>query len=647
MRGLLLYAAACVVVLPGAMGATRRSMEQLMHGDGAPSNEKCAEPRKLFPDWRCKDATETAREQYKALPYPPRKPEDEVPGLKPYFFSIEMNPATISHMVFGGKPVWQVAESRPFRILVAGGGTGDSTVNYAQTFKNADIEVEITHFDLSAASIAIAKGRLKKRGLLQSTTFVEGNLLNQTLTDTLGKFDYVDTVGVLHHFHTPVEPLKVLSSLLEPHGGIYLMLYGELGRTGVYHFQDMYHSVDLQEDPETARKLVDQLPSTNWLKRNKQILAGDLTNFGDSGIYDLLLHQCDHSFRVSEIVELAKAGGMRILDFLQLSLYTPSDAMLDVIGDKFTHWLQLAQFAELAHGNIHKHHFYLGKEGAATATGVPADGDTVVCWSTHFIGGRFDMAPEAKVQAERALSKPNVLLDFTDDASNKHKGQHPLIALILPLTDCHTPLKAMLPLLPATVELADVTAAVTQFLLHGDTSGARVWYNLKGPLFRKRPKLDGGVHVVQTFRFHGKGVQSLGAVPTQFSLSQGSVYAAAPQQFQLLVFVDGRTENAKEMKKLMEVLTKVNEKLSEQVLVLYVRSEDPANAPVMQRFLVKNLHTTFRVVKTGMPVQCFRPRALEELALTADALVTFMENHLNSAKQTDWPSVIIHESEAV
>ena len=43
------------------------------------------------------------------------------------------------------------------------------------------------------------------------------------------------------------------------------------------------------------------LPQSSWLKKNDNMLTGDFDKFGDAGVTDLLLHHCDHAFRVPEV----------------------------------------------------------------------------------------------------------------------------------------------------------------------------------------------------------------------------------------------------------------------------------------------------------------------------------------------------------
>ncbi|MBY0533687.1 MAG: class I SAM-dependent methyltransferase, partial [Rickettsiaceae bacterium] len=96
------------------------------------------------------------QDQYIDYPYPLRNPEDEKTRiiLVGNFYLGEIN-----HWVFGGKESFQ----DNFRILVAGAGTGDAVICYAEQLKNTN--AEIVYLDFSKASMAIAQERAKIRGL--------------------------------------------------------------------------------------------------------------------------------------------------------------------------------------------------------------------------------------------------------------------------------------------------------------------------------------------------------------------------------------------------------------------------------------------------------------------------------------------------
>jgi|EP01047_Picozoa_sp_COSAG01_P061641 ubiquinone/menaquinone biosynthesis C-methylase UbiE len=61
--------------------------------------------------------------------------------------------------VYNGKKVFAKlgSDEPPFRILVAGGGTGDATVMFSVAFAMARLRLEIVQVDLSQASINVAK----------------------------------------------------------------------------------------------------------------------------------------------------------------------------------------------------------------------------------------------------------------------------------------------------------------------------------------------------------------------------------------------------------------------------------------------------------------------------------------------------------
>ena len=98
--------------------------------------------------------------QYEELPYPPRDPQDELERL---VGPVLAEPLELSHFIYGGRLKQLLRQRRErretFRILVAGGGTGDATVYIAQRFVDMNVSHEVVHLDLSSASIAIAQQR--------------------------------------------------------------------------------------------------------------------------------------------------------------------------------------------------------------------------------------------------------------------------------------------------------------------------------------------------------------------------------------------------------------------------------------------------------------------------------------------------------
>ena len=311
--------------------------------------------------------------QYEGYPYPARDPRDEGKRL------IEGSPsdlAEIRHYLFAGGLPDTGAE--PFRALIAGGGTGDAAIMLAQHCASSGLNTEITYLDLSSASRRITEERAKARGL-HNLRFVSGSLL-EAGTLAPGPYDYIDCCGVLHHLEEPGAGLASLAAVLKPTGGMGLMVYGTLGRRGIYETQELLRTIapaDLPDQERIARtkRLLDKLPTTNWLRRNP--FVQDHRNGGDAGVYDLLLHARDRAYRVPEFSRLIEGAGMSITSFIQAAAYEPQTylndpALLSPLADLSLS--ERAAAAEALAGNMRKHVVYAApRQSAPQAVASPAD----------------------------------------------------------------------------------------------------------------------------------------------------------------------------------------------------------------------------------------------------------------------------------
>lgn len=292
------------------------------------------------------------RAQYEELPYPHRDPKDEKKRL---VTGSPSHLAELRHHLFRG----QLPIDRPFKVLVAGGGTGDALIMLAQQLADEGVHSDIHYLDLSKASRAIAEERASLRGL-DSITFHTGSLLD---APKLGLFDYIDCCGVLHHLPEPQAGFKALKGALAPGGGMGIMVYGELGRIGVYHMQSMMRMIaadgPAQERIGVTKSLLGELPETNWLVRNHQIQD---YNESDAGLFDLLLHSQDRAYTVPQLVEEVTDAGLRVVSFVDPACYAPESYLkedgllarvkkLDAEGR--------AAFSEMLAGNLKKHIVYL------------------------------------------------------------------------------------------------------------------------------------------------------------------------------------------------------------------------------------------------------------------------------------------------
>ena len=296
--------------------------------------------------------------QYEQLPYPPVNPLDEHKRLQRTW--LEDLPM-INHYCFAGRQRFDGG----FRVLVAGGGTGDATIFLAEQLRATN--AEIVHLDLSAASIKLAQERAAIRKLT-NIRWVQDSILNIPELG-LGRFDYINCCGVLHHLADPDAGLLALKSVLKDEGAIALMVYGAIGRTGVYHMQQLLRLANAgcseQEKIGQAKEVLQALPGGNWYGR-----AGDLygDNDTDAGIFDSLLHTQDRAYTVEELhawlgdghgftLELSDVNRGRFPYLPELTLGLEARrlrARLPAMSERARHAM-----SELLMGDITRHTLYL------------------------------------------------------------------------------------------------------------------------------------------------------------------------------------------------------------------------------------------------------------------------------------------------
>lgn len=323
---------------------------------------------------------EPVRDQYEAYPYPARDPKDEQTRL---IAGSPSNLAEIDHYVFAGRGDF----ARPFRALIAGGGTGDAAIMLAQQLsdwarhRGTAAPGEVVYLDFSGAAREIAEARAGQRGLT-NISFHQGSLLDlQELG--LGDFDYIDCCGVLHHLEDPPAGLAALAEALDAAGGMGLMVYAPLGRSGVYPAQAMLRDLGaggldgelpLGERVVLARRLLAALPASNWLRRNP--FLGDHRK-SDAELVDLLLHSRDRAYSVEQVAALVAGAGLRLVSFIEPARYEPASYLKDpVLLKRLTGLDPLARaaFAESLAGNIKKHILYVVKAANGADTVASAEG---------------------------------------------------------------------------------------------------------------------------------------------------------------------------------------------------------------------------------------------------------------------------------
>ncbi|UWQ17325.1 bifunctional 2-polyprenyl-6-hydroxyphenol methylase/3-demethylubiquinol 3-O-methyltransferase UbiG [Jannaschia sp. M317] len=257
----------------------------------------------------------TITEHYDAYPYPARDPAEEDRRL---ITGSPSRPVEMDHYLWGGRRDW----SQPLRVLVAGGGSGDGTVQLAQLLTDAGRPYDITYLDMAPRARAVAEARVARRGL-SGVTFRTGSLLDAA---DMGVFDYIDCCGVLHHLPDPAAGFAALRAACAPGGGLGFMVYAPYGRSGVYPLQDAFGTLFEGLAPEArlarAKAIVARLPEGHPFRCNPHLVDHEAS---DAGFYDLLLHSQDRAFSVAALEQTLNATGWQVASYCQPGLYDPSE----------------------------------------------------------------------------------------------------------------------------------------------------------------------------------------------------------------------------------------------------------------------------------------------------------------------------------
>lgn len=303
------------------------------------------------------------RRQYEAYPFPPRDPKEERERL---VAGVIDHAALINHYCFRGQKSFAGA-----RILAAGGGTGDSTIFWAEQLRENGGEV--VHVDISEASMSVAQQRAEVRGL-QNITWRRQSLVDVSANE-IGQFDYINCYGVLHHLEDPLSGLKNLARLLRDDGAAGLLLYGTYGRLALYQVQELLRRCGISELPieqriQRARRLMELLPDTSWYKRGPN--NENHKKFEDEVFFDSYLHSQDRSYTVPELYDFIEAGGFQFVEFChatQRMMYRPETFLRDkdLLDMLPTNPRERQAIAELIGGQIGRHELYIAKRSDTVA----------------------------------------------------------------------------------------------------------------------------------------------------------------------------------------------------------------------------------------------------------------------------------------
>lgn len=246
---------------------------------------------------------------YNTYPFPPEPLLDEPPPG----YNWRWNWIAAYNFCTGRKPA-----TESVRILDAGCGTGVGT-EYLILLNS---QAEIVGIDISEKALEIAQERIQKSGVTANhkppISFHHLNL--EEAAQIPGKFDLINSVGVLHHLPDPMAGIKALAQKLAPGGIFHIFVYAELGRWEIQLMQKAISLLqtetkgDYKDGVFVGRKLFDLLPENNRIvKREKE--RWSLENHRDESFADMYVHPQETDYNIDTLFELIEASGLEFIGF--------------------------------------------------------------------------------------------------------------------------------------------------------------------------------------------------------------------------------------------------------------------------------------------------------------------------------------------
>ena len=218
------------------------------------------------------------------------------------------------------------------RILDAGCGTGVSTDYLCHLNPGADV----VGVDISDGALAVARERLERSEARQAVRSLRQE--QRSLLD-LGDetpFDYINSVGVLHHLREPEAGLAALADLLAPQGLLHLFLYADAGRWEIHRTQKaltLFQAGTGRDGLRLGRELFETLPESNRLRRHhEQRWAVDCAP--DANFADMYLHPQETSYNLDRLFAFIKTAGLHFAGFSNPEVWDPARLLQGELLDR-------------------------------------------------------------------------------------------------------------------------------------------------------------------------------------------------------------------------------------------------------------------------------------------------------------------------
>lgn len=263
-------------------------------------------------------ATPVVSAFYDRFPYPGDPLQDGPPPGYNWRWCVD----SVVAAVRGFLPPRVDGSSRQWRILDAGCGTGVSTDYLCHLNPGADVVA----VDISAGALDVARERLRRSGASKKVRTLQVEQISLMNIEGMGQFDYINSVGVLHHLDRPEQGLSALADRLSPTGLLHLFLYADAGRWEIHRVQKalgLLRAGSSSEGLSLGRALFRDLPADNRLRLHHE-KRWALDTAADANFADMYLHPQETSYDLSRLFAFAQKGGLHFCGFSNPSQWDPA-----------------------------------------------------------------------------------------------------------------------------------------------------------------------------------------------------------------------------------------------------------------------------------------------------------------------------------
>jgi SAM-dependent methyltransferase len=263
-------------------------------------------------------ATPVVSAFYDRFPYPADPLQDGPPPGYNWRWCVD----SVRSFCAGVLPPLPEDGPRPWRILDAGCGTGVSTDYLCHLNPGATVLA----VDISGGALEVARERSRRSGAADQVAQLR--IEQRSLLDLAaeGPFDYINSVGVLHHLHEPQAGLRALADRLAPGGLLHLFLYADGGRWEIHRIQRSLSRLGVgcdQEGLRLGRQLFSELPDSNRLRRHHE-QRWALDTAADANFADMYLHPQESSYNLRRLMAFMASADLEFAGFSNPQVWDPA-----------------------------------------------------------------------------------------------------------------------------------------------------------------------------------------------------------------------------------------------------------------------------------------------------------------------------------